>query len=85
MYFGMEYIMTRSEFATKLEEVFMEEASKIQPDTELDTLLGWDSMGKVAFLSFLDLELGVQPPAGALDDCKQVSDLIKLVEDRLTG
>ena len=75
--------MTKSVFIQKLSEALMENASKIQPDTQLTSLSGWDSMGKVAFLSFLDEEFGYQPPHGALDQSQKVSDLMTLVKSNL--
>ncbi len=76
--------MTKETFIVKFAGALIEDAGGICPQTELAGLSGWDSMGRVSFLAFLDEEFGVQPPAGALDKCKTVGDLMMMVKDRLT-
>jgi acyl carrier protein len=77
--------MTKQNFIVQLAGLLMvDDVSKIKPESNLESIPAWDSMGKVAFLSMLDADLGVQPPVGALDNCKTVADLINLAETALT-
>ncbi len=75
--------MTQEVFIAKVCEVLMANNSQITQDTELARVAGWDSMGKLVFLTFLDEEFSVRPPLGALDACKTMNDLAALVKDKL--
>lgn len=77
--------MTQTDFIKELASVLAEDAAEIGPQTPLDSLAGWDSMGQVATVGFLDASFGVQVPPGTLQKCRQVQDLIDLVRPRLNG
>ena len=71
-------------FLGKLAEVLLASPGGVKFETRLDSLAGWDSMGQVATLSFLDEELGAKLPAGSLQKCQTLGDIVCLVKERLT-
>ena len=75
--------MTETAFIKELAAVLSEDASEVSCETALGSLAGWDSMGMVATLGFLDASLGVRLPRGAIQQCRQVRDLVALVKEKL--
>lgn len=75
--------MTETAFINELAAVLSEEASGMSGETALDSLAGWDSMGKVATIAFLDSSFGVRLPPGAIQQCRQVRDLVDHVKAKL--
>ena len=75
--------MSHSEFLHTFAELVAEPAARVQMDTPLASLAGWDSMGHLSALSLLD-ELGVRLPKGALQQCQTVGDIVKLTGTKLT-
>lgn len=75
--------MSEVQFLEKMAEIVEVDPSKVNSDTPLDSLSGWDSIGQVSTLSFLDEAFGVQPPSGYLEKCATVEDILALVRDRL--
>jgi acyl carrier protein len=76
--------MTRAEFLSKLGEILMAEPGKLDPETDLGGLSGWDSMGQVAVFSLLDEAVGTTPAPGLLQKCTTVGDIVALAESHLT-
>lgn len=72
--------MNQSEFLRKFEVALDEENETITPTTDLDDLIGWDSIGKITFMSFLDSEFGINISDKQLNDFKNVSDIIALIQ-----
>ena len=54
--------MTETTFIKELADVLAEDPSAMDSETALESLAGWDSMGKVATISFLDSAFGVRLP-----------------------
>ena len=75
--------MTETAFIKELAAVLSEDALEMNCETALDSLAGWDSMGMVATLSFLDASFGVRLPRGTIQQCRQVRDLVALVKEKL--
>lgn len=76
--------MSKSEFLTKLGEVLLAERP-IDESTPLDSLSGWDSMGQVAVVSFLDEELDVRLKPGALQSSRTIGDILAHVLGKLNS
>lgn len=77
--------MTQIEFIQELASVLAEDAAGMAPEIALESLAGWDSMGKLATLGFLDASFGLNVPPGTLQNCRLVRDLIELVKPQLNG
>ena len=75
--------MTETDFIKELASALSEDASEMNGETALDSLVGWDSMGKVATLSLLDASFGVRLPPGTIQNCRYVRDLVALVKEKL--
>jgi len=75
--------MTETAFIKELAATLSEDASGMNCETALDSLAGWDSMGMVATLGFLDASFGVRLPPGTIQQCRQVRDLVALVKQKL--
>ena len=75
--------MTETDFIKELASALSEDASAMNGETALDSLVGWDSMGKVATLSLLDASFGVHLPPGTIQNCRYVRDLVALVKEKL--
>ena len=75
--------MNTTEFLSELRDILMADAP-LTPQTELNRLPGWDSMGLVAVLSLIDESLGATLPRGALRKCATVGDILALVNSHLT-
>jgi len=75
--------MTETNFIKELADVLAEDPSAMNSETVLESLAGWDSMGKVATISFLDSSFGVRLPPGTIQKCRQVRDVVALVKEQL--
>lgn len=75
--------MNRQDFLQRLTEVLLADGEKIEDNTRLDSLPGWDSMGRVSLVALLDEEMNVQLPVGGLQNCHTVGDLVRLLGDKL--
>lgn len=65
------------------------EISETAPDivklgTELTQLESWDSLANVTFVAYAISEYGVKLTADEMLDAKTVSDLIRLIESKLS-
>ena len=63
-----------------LEGVLQIDAGTLTPESTLDDLESWDSMGVLEFQALADEELEVQVEPTAIGNCRSVDDLWKLVE-----
>jgi len=48
---------------------------QIQPDTRLNDIPRFDSMGRLAFMTLVDVNFGVLIEAATIDQCRTVMDL----------
>jgi acyl carrier protein len=76
--------MSEQQFLEKLGEILDVGNLKIVPETPLEAIGGWDSIGQLTALGFLDETFSVQPPSGYLATCRTVADVMALVRERLT-
>ena len=75
--------MTKTEFLEELATILNEEPESINPETEVDSLAGWDSTGLLGLIALLDGDLGVSIDVDKLRECKTIQDLIGLAGDKL--
>lgn len=77
--------MTKTEFIEELALTLNEDEDSLSPDTELESLDGWDSTGMLGVIALLDGELGVEVDVDRLRACNKVSDLVAVAADKLEG
>ena len=68
--------MDANEFAVKFGAVLSEPG--VSPETALDTLDGWDSLGQVTFIAFARRQFGKVLNVEKMKSAKPVSDLYNL-------
>jgi acyl carrier protein len=66
----------------ELEDAIQALPGKIKPDTPLNTLDGWDSMGLVAFISAVSERYGVELMVEDLRSSATLADLHELLVQR---
>lgn len=76
--------MNANEFLGQLAEALMADKAQMQPEAELSSFAGWDSMGQVAVVGLIDQSLEMTLPPGSLQKCRTVSDILQLVRGKLT-
>jgi acyl carrier protein len=76
--------MKKSEFLVELARVLMAEGQELTDATPLSSLPGWDSMGMLGVFSLIDEKLDTKLPAGSLQKCTTVGDILVLVSSRLS-
>ena len=75
--------MTKPEFLEELAATLNEDVDDVTPETELESLTGWDSVGLLGVIALLDGDLGVTIDVDKLRECNTVQDLINLAGDKL--
>ena len=68
------------EFIKKFAEGIEEDPEKMDIETKLDSLLGWDSLGKVTFSAMVMSEYGISLSGDDLEKCKTINDLLDLIK-----
>ncbi len=76
--------MTKAEFLEELEMILNEDANSLAPETVISQVQGWDSIGILGVIAFLDGELGVPVNVEAIRGCKTLCDIIALAGDKVT-
>lgn len=76
--------MTKALFIEKLGAELGLAPAKLADSAPLKSFPSWDSMGRMAVVAMVDSELGLELPAGALQKCETVGDLVTLVSSKLT-
>lgn len=75
--------MKKEELIEKICECLMEESENITPESELDALDGWDSVGRLMTVSMLSDSFNIEVNAPTIAGCKTIDDIIDLVIDKL--
>lgn len=75
--------MNKAEFIEELAIILNEDPESITPETELESLAGWDSTGLLGVIALLDGDLGVTVDVDRLRECKMVQNLMDLAADKL--
>ncbi|MHC4261593.1 MAG: acyl carrier protein [Planctomycetota bacterium] len=73
--------MDLDKFVRALEGVLQIDANTLSPESQLEGLESWDSMGVLEFQALADEDLGVQVEPTAIEACKTVTDLWNLVSE----
>lgn len=76
--------MTKSEFLRKLEELLEAEPGTLNGTEELSALETWDSLVVLGFLAFADEQFGLAVPPSKVKEANTVTDLARLLGDRVT-
>ncbi len=76
--------MTRAEFVAEFASL-IEAPAGTSEATDLASLAGWDSMGRLSFMAFADEQLGCEVSPAQLAECATVGDLASLLGDRLAA
>jgi acyl carrier protein len=71
--------MDRNQFVAALENVLQINKGTLKPETSLEGLDHWDSMGMLEFQAMADEDFGVQLDSPVINSCKTVEDLWTLV------
>ena len=75
--------MKKSEFLELLASILNEDPQAVKPETELESLGGWDSTGLLGVMATFDSEFGVVADVDPIRNCKTVQDLMNIVGDKL--
>lgn len=74
--------MTKQEFTEEVALVLNEASGSLSPNTEIESLDGWDSAGLLGIIALLD-DLGIQINVDRLRQCKTIGDLIDVAAAKL--
>ncbi|QDU68445.1 phosphopantetheine-binding protein [Engelhardtia mirabilis] len=72
--------MDRNQFVAALESALQIDKGILTPETVLDSLESWDSLGVLEFQALADEELNVQVEPTEIGVCRTVEDLWKLMQ-----
>ncbi|WP_455596513.1 hypothetical protein [Cloacibacillus porcorum] len=76
--------MKEDNIRIKIAEISETAIDLVKSGTELTALESWDSLANVTFVAYAISEYGVKLTADEMLDAKTVSDLIRLVESKLS-
>lgn len=72
--------MNIEEFIEKVGDSIFEDPQDITIDSELDDLLGWDSIGRLGIIAMYNEYFDKKVDTKQLKTCKKISDLVDLVK-----
>lgn len=75
--------MKQEAFLGKVAESLFEEPRNVRLDTELKDLEGWDSLGRLSIVVFLQEKFAVTVDSKILLRCHSIQDIVNLVKDKL--
>ena len=75
--------MTKEEFLEELATTLNEETENVKPETQVDSLEGWDSTGLLSVIAMFDGELGIQVDVERLRSCNSVQGLMDLAGGKI--
>lgn len=75
--------MTQKTLIRKIGECLSEEGGGIKPETELYSLEGWDSVGRLLISTLLAQYFKKDVGADLLVNCRTVGDIVMFVKDSL--
>lgn len=73
--------MTEHEFLKKIADALFEDPDDLSLQTNLDELLGWDSLGRLGVAALLNEEFNKNVDTLTLKNCKTIRDIENLVEN----
>jgi acyl carrier protein len=77
--------MTMQELCTELERMLQLPAGTVQSTSTLASLKHWDSLAAFEFIALADEKVGVSVSAAALARAKSVTDLVALLDGKVTA
>ena len=75
--------MNKTRFIEKLGAELGVAPEKLTDAALLSSFPAWDSMGRMAVIAMVDVELAIEFPPGGLQKCQTVGDLVALVSGKL--
>lgn len=75
--------MTKTQFIEKLGAEIAVSPDELGDAAVLKSFATWDSMGQMAVVAMIDTELDLELPAGSLQNCSTVGDMVALVAGKL--
>ena len=76
--------MTQQEFLTHIADAIQRD-EPLTPDMPLDSIEEYDSLAIVSHIALFENLFAMQVSGNALHNCKRVSDIIALAQDKLEG
>jgi acyl carrier protein len=77
--------MQKLELLNEIESIVEVDQDSLTLDTQLDTIIAWDSMAVISFISMIDEKLNLTLDVSKIALCKTISDLVHLCEEKLEG
>jgi acyl carrier protein len=81
-------MMTQAELLYKLTEIFREifddPTLELTPDTTAEMIPQWDSMSQVTLAVEIEHRFGIKLKAAEMEQMRSVSELLELVQSRLS-
>lgn len=74
--------MKKFEFVTQLAEFCEFEEQDLKPETNLNSIEGFDSMARMAIIAFVDENFNVKLSAKQLQELSDFNSIIKLIGDK---
>ena len=71
-------------FLPRLAEALEIDESSLTPDTLFDAI-DWDSLAVISTIALVDEQFGVMIPGQDISECKGMSDLLLLIESRMSN
>lgn len=75
--------MKVQEFIEEFEEILMVESGSIAMDTNLNDLVEWDSLTKIALSVLLEEKFETKLEVKSLDEIESFSDIFDIIKDKL--
>jgi acyl carrier protein len=77
--------MNRSEFLKSLAELLQEDPATVTPETPMESIAAWDSMGMLTVIAFFDRDIGVQVDVDLLRKCGTLGDVMALAGGKIAS
>ena len=77
--------MERNEFLLSLDELLELEPGTVKGSEILDSLDGWNSLAVISFMALVDERFGVSLQPRQIAASSTVSDLVRLLGDRISA
>ncbi len=72
--------MTKSEALNEISSILQIPAEKIDENIKLDQAPGWDSLGHIAIISFLDTEFSIQLTTSEMMELTTVGAILDVIK-----
>jgi acyl carrier protein len=75
--------MKKDDLIKKICECLTEDSEVITAETELDSLEGWDSVGRLMIVCMISETFNITLSTVAIVNCRTIADIVNLVRDML--